>query len=93
MVMVKVMSKVTNSYASAPCTATPPGGGWAWPSLNTVGWPRGCGCAATGQARRPGRYRPDPPRRLGQPRCVAPRIWSRSSPQWRWAFSREGGPR
>jgi hypothetical protein len=85
-----VMLKTTNSCVSVPCTVTSPGGGWVWPSCSTAGWPRGCGYAATGQARRPGRHRSARP---GQPRCVLPRNWSRSSPRWRWVPSREGGPR
>jgi hypothetical protein len=85
-----VMLKVTNSYASVHCAATPAGGGWAWPSCNTAGWPPGCGYAATGQARRSGRCRPARP---GQPRCVAPMNWSGCWPRWRCAPSGKGGPR
>lgn len=88
--MLMLMLKTTNNCANAPCAATSSGGGWAWPSCNTAGWPDGCGYAVTGQARRPGRHRPARP---GQPHCAAPRNWSKSSPRWRWVPSREGGPR
>jgi hypothetical protein len=85
-----VMLKTTNSCANAHCAATSSGGGWAWLSCSTAGWPRGCGYVVTGQARRPSRRRPAQP---GHPRCAVPRNWSRSSPRWRWVPSREGGPR
>ena len=85
-----VMLKVTNSYASVPSRVMPAGGGWAWPCCNTAGWPHGCGCDATGQARRPDRYHPA---QSSRPRCVAPISWSGYWPRWRWAPSREGGPR
>ena len=85
-----VTLKVTNSYVSVHCAATPAGGGWAWPSWNTAGWPRGCGYATTGQAHRSGRRRPA---RTGQPRYVAMMSWSGCWPAWHWAPSGEGGPR
>jgi len=85
-----VMLKTTNSYANVPYTAMSRGGGWVWLSCNAAEWPHGCGYAATGQARRPDRHRSARP---GQPRCVAPRNWSRSSPRWRWVPSREDGLR